>query len=405
MVMSLYTGGVVYFGFTAIFEPIVNEFGWSYAQVSFVASLRGLEIGLLSPVVGLFIDRWGPRRLMFGGAILTGIGLVLTSQVNSLGMLYAAYVLVAIGTSTCSATVLMTVVVFWFRKKLSLATGIVAAGFALGGLLVPLINQLIVLMGWRGTMTVLGIGMWVVGLPLSLVVRHRPEQYGYLPDGEETSAGVVDRKLELAKRTGMGGMAKYVLTSRVFWHVAISMAYQSMAVNTLITHVMPYLSSIGVPRSTAGLIASAVPMASAVGRLGYGWLGDRFEARMLTSVSYVLMGLGLLLFGFASAGGMGVLIPFSLLFGIGWGGNVVMRATLLSGHFDSSLFGTAIGFVVGVMMFGNVSGPPLAGWVFDNWGNYQIVWFSFAALAVGAAVLSGTTPRPRETLVTSRAAE
>ena len=89
-IISLLTGGTVFFGFTAVFEPLANEFGWSYAQISLAASLRGLEMGLLAPIVGLVVDRWGPRRLIFGGTICVGLGLILLSRVNSLGMFYGA---------------------------------------------------------------------------------------------------------------------------------------------------------------------------------------------------------------------------------------------------------------------------------------------------------------------------
>ncbi len=71
--IAAYTGGTIFFGFTALFEPIANEFGWSYTQISLAASLRGAEVGLLAPLIGLFIDRLGPRRLAFGGAILLGL--------------------------------------------------------------------------------------------------------------------------------------------------------------------------------------------------------------------------------------------------------------------------------------------------------------------------------------------
>ena len=98
------------YGFTAIFEPIVNEFGWSYAQISLAASLRGLEIGLFAPFFGMLVDRWGPRRLLFGGGIITTLGLVLLSRVTSLGMFYGAFILVALGLSATSSTVLVTAV-------------------------------------------------------------------------------------------------------------------------------------------------------------------------------------------------------------------------------------------------------------------------------------------------------
>ena len=69
VVITLYTGGVVHFGFTTVFEPIIDEFQWSYAQVSLASSLRGLEMGLLAPFMGFLVDRYGPRRLIFIGSI------------------------------------------------------------------------------------------------------------------------------------------------------------------------------------------------------------------------------------------------------------------------------------------------------------------------------------------------
>ncbi len=84
LLITLYTCGVVHFGFTAVFEPIAEEFGWSYTQISLAASLRGLEIGLFAPLMGFLVDRWGPRRLIFGGSILICVGLLLLSRVKCL---------------------------------------------------------------------------------------------------------------------------------------------------------------------------------------------------------------------------------------------------------------------------------------------------------------------------------
>lgn len=57
---GLYIAGVVFYGFTAVFEPIADEMGWSYAQISLASSIRGLEMGLLAPLFGVMADRWGP---------------------------------------------------------------------------------------------------------------------------------------------------------------------------------------------------------------------------------------------------------------------------------------------------------------------------------------------------------
>ena len=89
--IALYVAGAVFYGFTAIFEPIANEMGWSYAQVSFASSLRGLESGLLAPLIGIMVDRWGPRRLIAMGALALFLGLSLLSHVNSLAIFYGAF--------------------------------------------------------------------------------------------------------------------------------------------------------------------------------------------------------------------------------------------------------------------------------------------------------------------------
>jgi len=104
VLVGLYTGGIIVYGFTAIFEPIIDEFGWSYATVSFAASLRGAESGLLEPVVGRLVDRWGSRRLIFIGGLFTAAGLFLLSATRSLTMFYGAFVLLAVGMSACGPT-------------------------------------------------------------------------------------------------------------------------------------------------------------------------------------------------------------------------------------------------------------------------------------------------------------
>ncbi|MFC1916439.1 MFS transporter, partial [Chloroflexota bacterium] len=182
-VVALYVGGVVFYGFTAIFEPIADELGWSYTQISIAASLRGLEMGLLAPLSGILVDRWGPRRLVFSGAIFAAAGLFVLSHTTSLITFYVAFALIAVAMSFCTMTVLMAVIANWFRRKVGIASGIVVSGFGFSGLIVPLIVRLIELYEWRMTMIILALGMLVTVLPLSFLFRHKPEQYGYLPDG------------------------------------------------------------------------------------------------------------------------------------------------------------------------------------------------------------------------------
>ena len=91
LIFSLYNSAMFVFGFTAFMTPITATFGWSFAQVSFGSSLRGLETGALDPFVGAAADRWSARKMMFIGIIILALGMICISQATSLAMFYAGF--------------------------------------------------------------------------------------------------------------------------------------------------------------------------------------------------------------------------------------------------------------------------------------------------------------------------
>ena len=382
--ISLYVSGSINLGFTAVFEPIADELGWSYTQISFAASLRGLETGLLAPLAGMFLDRWGPRPLVVFGALLNGFGLLLLSRVSSLAMFYTAFIFIAAGVSTATTGLLMAAVANWFQKRAGLAMGIAASGVAFGGLLIPLITLVIDTLGWRQAMVIMGLGMWVIPLPLALILRHKPEQYGYRPDGVKGNSVVNDNAI-LKKSAEINITNKAVLSSRAFWIIAVAFLCHIMPVSAVMTHVMPYFSTIGIERSAASLIASALPILTIFGRIGFGWLGDYVDKRGVVVFSFALTSLGVFLLGFATVERIWVIVAFIIVFGIGWGGAVPMIAGLFKAYFGRERLGTIVGLAGSVMMVGMMVAAPFAGWVFDKWGRYQPAWF----LLAGVVGLSG----------------
>lgn len=391
-VLSLCAGGIFTLGFTAFFEPIADEFGWSYTQISLAASLRGANIGLLAPLMGFLVDRWGPKWLLLGGTLLLGLALFLLSHISSLVMFYGIFVIVAIGISGLSPTVMITAVSNWFQKNAGLATGIMACGFALGSLLVPTIVRLIDVYSWRTTALILGVGICAIGVPLALLVKNKPEKQEYLSDkGRSIDENKGDRPAP-AQVSSIDIGVKEALKSRTFWHIGLAMTLVVIPISAVIVHVMPYLSSVGVARSTSSMVAMSIPLVSIVGRLSAGWLGDRFKRVRVTTAFIILVGLGLLFFGYVTAQKMWLLLLFVPLFGIGWGSNLPMRAALLTEYFGRSKLGTIFGFMMGLSAMGGVIGPAIAGWVFDRWGDYHIAWLLFAGVVFAAAIIMITTP-------------
>ena len=384
--IGFYFGGAIFYGFTAFFEPIREEFGWSYTQISFAASLRGLEMGIFAPIVGFLVDRFGSRKLIFWGTITVGFGLILLSCTRSLAMFYGSFLLIAFGAGGCASVVTMAAVANWFHKNVGIALGVMASGIGASGLMVPLIVQLIDVSGWRTTLIILGLGMLILGIPLSFVIRNRPEQYGYLPDGISPS----DRMPHL-KNQDPGVKAaeigfKEALKKRSFLYLIILDAIRMMIVAAVIIHIMPYLSSLGLPRFTAGLVAGAIPLASIIGRFGFGWLGDVFDKGYVMAWTFCIISLGMLAFCYVQV--IWVVFVFLLLFSPGYGGSMVLRGAILREYFGRNSFGKMIGITMGAASIGGIIGPTLAGWAFDTFGSYRLVWLVFCGLSSLAIYLA-----------------
>jgi MFS family permease len=382
-ILSLYSGGIVFYGFTALFEPLVKEFGWSYAQISFALSIRGIEMSFLSPLIGFLVDRHGPRKMAFLGVITIGLGFLLLSQTRSLWMLYGSFILIAFGAGGCASVVFMRVTTNWFRRKIGLALGLLSSGFGASGLVVPLVVYLIDTTGWRTAVIILGIGMWLIGFPLVYLIRNTPEECGLCPDGMKIEVPAAGGGLE--DMDGGEMSFREALKHRAFVVLVLSEAIRAIAVGAVVTHIVPYLSAIQIPRSTAGLIAGLIVLLSTPGRFGFGWLSDRFDKRKIMIAAFTMMSLGL--FALCHVQNPGIMILFLILFPVGMGATVVLRGAFLRDYFGLQAFGRLLGLVLGGAAFGNMIGPTLAGLIFDRMGSYDFAWNLLGTLSLLSVLL------------------
>ena len=189
--IQAFNGCLLFHGFGAYVLPLQAEFSWSRAQISGVFSMLRAESGLLGPLQGWLIDRYGPRALMRVGFVLFGAGFALFSRVDSLPSFYLSFAVIALGSSLGGFMSLSTTIAHWFVRRRSTALGFMLAGMGTGGLLVPAMVWSLSEYGWRSTALVSGLLVMLVGLPLSQLMRRRPEDYGLLPDGDgrEVTAG------------------------------------------------------------------------------------------------------------------------------------------------------------------------------------------------------------------------
>ncbi|MDP2730734.1 MAG: MFS transporter [Dehalococcoidales bacterium] len=392
------SGGAFYYGFSVFFNPIKDTFGWTSAVTSIAFTLRGFETGVLAPVAGILVDRVGPRRLLITGWSIIGVGFILMSRIDSLVAFYGSFVLIATGMSLGSGVVMNTAIANWFTRKRSRALALTFIGPGASGLLAPLLALSINLIGWRDTLVVTGIALLATGIPLSLIIRHKPYPYGYLPDGEvratiseeAEAAGNNPRPSKQPADTGSdvtGFTAKEALRTRAFWMLALVFSFQQIGTSAVTVHIVPFLESVKVSTAIAATAVTGMTLFSLVGRLGFGLIGDFTNKRYLIAIAITLQTIGILIFSYVGNGSTWLIILFLLTYGAGFGGPIPLRAALQADFFGVKSFGTTMGLMSMIIMLGGLASPVIAGWIFDTSGSYVLAWQLFALTGVPGIAL------------------
>jgi MFS family permease len=381
----LYTFGV-------FFKPMAAEFGWTRAMTAGAYSLRSIEGGIASPIVGWAVDKYGARIVIMIGAVISGLGFALMPLVNSLLDFYVIYgIVLSIGMSAMLYLPAWTVIARWFHRRLSLAQAVLSVGAAVGGAIcAPLSAVLIAGYGWRTAFVILGVTIWVVVLPLALVVRNSPEEMGLRPDGDPPpKPEIEDQGADLDRPDGTNLNNDFTLgqalRSSTFWLLGLAFFLQGFSHSTVTVHTVPALTDVGISVERAAQSFGLLIFISLIGRLSFGYLGDHVTKRYLFMVSYVMMGAGLLVL--MTARDMPSVYLFIALFGIGFGGNVPLMPAIRAEYFGRTALGKIQGFMNPLMMFAGFLGPILGGYLFDLTGTYQLAFGVTGLLTFVAAIV------------------
>ena len=391
-----YTSGTFWQGFGAFFDPIVDQFGWGRATTSAAVSIQRTESGMISPFVGWFIDRFGPKRVMLVGIALTGLGFIMLSQINSLWQFYLAFTVITVGLSFGTFLVITTTVANWFVAQRTQAMSVMSAGSAIGGLLVPVLVWIIAATDWRTGLIAVGIGFWVMGIPVSFVMRSRPEDYGLLPDGmaianEEGNSPDTDERKRDQPSVEVTYTTREAMRTRAFWQLVLAMGAGQLIISATV-HQIPALSSFGISREVAGLVILGVSLMSLAGRVASGVFGDMLDKRHFIAGAFALQFIGTILFAYTSS--YWHLIGFILFWGVGFGASIPVRFAMLADYFGRRSFGSIMGIMMTFSTLFGVAGPVFVGWMFDVRGNYREPFLIMAGSILISIPLILTLSRP-----------
>ena len=374
---------LTFYSFGVFLKPVTTEFGWERGAFSVAISISMVVTGLLGILTGRLSDKYGPRLLVTANGLLTGIGFFLLSQISSLWQVYLIYgFLLAVAGSCCVVPVTSTIP-RWFAKRQGVAIGLTWTGIGLGGMLAPLLAQWVIDgYGWRQAYFVLGLINLIVVTLVAQFMKHRPEQIGLKPYGEN---GTIENVQTVASVTEDYSFKQAIKSGR-FWMLGLILFTFVFTHNMMIAHIAPHVADTGISTTIAASIVSIFAATSLIGRNLVGFISDKIGVRATISASLVIITLALIWLSFSGATWMFYL--FAVLFGIAYGG-VMPLQTLLAGE----LFGLEfLGMITATLMFvgsvGGAIGAPLAGSIFDVTGSYRLAFLICIIMAALAIFLS-----------------
>ncbi len=395
--IQIVLGLLMFHSFGLYVNKLEEEFQWSKTTFSLAFAMTRIESGLLGPVQGWAIDRFGPRIMIRIGIASTGLGFVLFSFTNSVTTFFLTFFLIAVGASLAGFVTLVVAVVNWFERKRSLALGLMSSGFSIGGLLVPLVVLSMNEIGWRNTSIAAGVLIFVVGQIVATFIHHRPEDLGETIDGAPPPAPppkAASGSDPVVIPASEDFSTQEALRSPSFWFISIGHGAAVLIIGALMVHLVEHLEDLGYSTFAAGFVIALMTGVQLVGQVGGGFLGDRMNKRLLLATCMVGHVIALLLVTYATAFWMVFL--FAILNGIAWGARGPMQQALRADYFGRRDFGKIMGFSSLIVMFGMMSGPIIAGAMADAFGNYELGFTVLAVIAgVGTIFFAAAKPPQR----------
>ena len=372
--------------FGVFFKPMLTEFGWTRAEMSLAYSLALIVLGILGIIMGWLTDSLGPRIVVIVFGSFLGISYLLMSQINTLWQFQLYYGLVgAIGLSALTIPTMATVA-RWFVRKRGLMIGIAQAGSGIGGLIfAPFAGWLILSYGWRSAYTIFGV-IIIVGIIVSgAFLRRDPKDAAQSPYGANEVVAP-QRKKQSPSLPSIGLSLRQAIRTSRFWMVAVLFACFGFTRSTFIAHIAPHVQDLGFLLSDAANVLAALSLSSIIGRIIMGRVADIIGNGPTLVISFTATAM-ILLWGLVAENLWGLYL-FALVFGFAWGAQAVLRFAITSESFGSVSLGLLMGTLVlaenGAAAFGSYFG----GYIFDVFGNYNLVFWIGIGVAILGVILS-----------------
>jgi cyanate permease len=264
-----------------------------------------------------------------------------------------------------------------------MALGIAMIGMSISGaIMIPLASWGLETWGWRAVYRFFAVvPLGLIPLVVWLVVT-RPEDRGLVPDGEVPTAKRTSQPTETRPAS-----MRHLLAAPTLWLIGAACGLSYFGALAVMNHGIAFAIDRGIdPMRAAGML-SAISVGAASGKIAFGWLADRMgeKGAFLVAVTFQFFAL----LGLGGLSGYGALVVAGGFFGLGLGGIAPLQAALVAQSFPGGNFSRAMGLIGPLMIPFQVAGPPLAGWIFDTQGSYEMaIWIFMASTLASGVIIS-----------------
>jgi predicted MFS family arabinose efflux permease len=363
---------IVPYTFSLFLDPLHAAFGWKREAMGGAFALAAITVAFVSPLIGLLLDRFPPRRIILPGILFFAIALASLSRLTPhIAQFYFTFFVLGLAANCTAQFAYTRTVLTWFTSHRGFALALLLTGSGVGSILIPPLTQwMIEHHGWRSGFLMLG-GIATLGLPLTaMLVRNRPE-------------ATITRDHHSAS----GFTVAAALRTTAFWILAFITILSAFSENGLVTNLASILTQHGVLAATAALALSVRGGAGIIGRLGVGFAIDRVSPERIQTFVLLLVAIGTLILAFSGTAWSALL--GAAILGVGLGSEADVGPYLLARYFGRRHFSVLYGLTWTAYAIGGATGPLWIGHLYDRAGAYLPRFIVYLAIvASGAVILS-----------------
>ncbi|MFN0071477.1 MAG: MFS transporter [Chloroflexota bacterium] len=378
--------GAGHASFAVFLQPMSDDLGWNRTVLSGAVAVQSLVNIMVTPLMGVMLDRYGPRVIMVMGACVAAVSYLLMGAVSEPWQFYVLFTLAtALGLNELGNLVTSTTVAKWFVRRRGRALALSSIGLNVGAVvLTPSVAVLIGVAGWRSTWTILGFLVAGIVIPCAFLFRRTPEDMGLLPDGDTEPVGPRSPGMAAPSSEKSWQLAE-ALRQPTTWILVMAFNLVGLVASGLNQHTVAYLKDTGLSLVEAASVFAFSHVITIGAKVLWGTISDRIPVRYCLTASnlFRVVGLWSLLIIPGSWGLYGFVLGTGMGQGLG-----LLQPKIWADYYGRTFLGTIRGVLHPFSVIANVAGPLFAAYVYDLTQDYTLAFWAFSASACASAVLA-----------------